>query len=480
MKRWIVILFAFCSTVLFAQKSALDQKHTISLTNVNVNQALLQITDITKMNFTYDAEAISSEKLVSIDKTDCELREILNSVFDEAKYEYTVIGNNIVINSLEKSNKSLEYKLVRGRIVDGGTNETLSFAHVSLQNGYIGTISNQKGEFELKVPVTVENDSLLFSFLGYRKQQISINELDTTFLLIELKPYSVMLNQIVVTPIEPRKIVNNAIRKISVNYGDQTSMLTAFFRESYYQDSVLVNNSEAVLQIYKSSYAEHMLEDQIKILKGRKMMLKERPAITLKLKGGPYYMLKLDIVKNPLEFMKRNSVRYYDFEFKEIVYLNDRETYKLAFRLKTDVPLPVQSGYLFVDKETNGIARAEFDVKAEQAQTHSVANESQKGSAKNKIMIFYTKVHYEVNYSFLNGNWRLHSTFGEEVREVLDVKSGLITNVRTISQLVITGKTSEFPTRISSNEQYKPNEIFLDKIVSYDRNFWENYNIILP
>lgn len=61
---------------------------------------------------------------------------------------------------------------VRGRVVDARTNEPLPGVNIAVVGTQQGTATGANGEYELAVPV--EGDSLIFSFIGYRRAQVAI------------------------------------------------------------------------------------------------------------------------------------------------------------------------------------------------------------------------------------------------------------------------------------------------------------------
>ncbi|MBK9636469.1 MAG: TonB-dependent receptor [Bacteroidetes bacterium] len=76
--------------------------------------------------------------------------------------------------------------IIKGKIQDAITNESLPFASVALKNSAIGTIADANGYFELKVQSG--KATLVFSFLGYTplEKQVSIESLQTIELTIHL------------------------------------------------------------------------------------------------------------------------------------------------------------------------------------------------------------------------------------------------------------------------------------------------------
>ncbi|MDY0780207.1 carboxypeptidase-like regulatory domain-containing protein [Tenacibaculum sp. IB213877] len=86
--------------------------------------------------------------------------------------------------------------IVKGKIISN-KNEVLEGASVFLNNTTIGTISNEKGEFELKIKNG--NYDLVISYLGFKTQRIPINtDNKIEFITIKLLPETNILNEVVI------------------------------------------------------------------------------------------------------------------------------------------------------------------------------------------------------------------------------------------------------------------------------------------
>jgi iron complex outermembrane recepter protein len=86
---------------------------------------------------------------------------------------------------------------ISGKVTDGTTKETLAGVNVVVKGKVIGTISDVKGEFNLKVnqapPLT-----LVFSFIGFRTQELEIKDANTAGLEITLEEESLLGQEVVV------------------------------------------------------------------------------------------------------------------------------------------------------------------------------------------------------------------------------------------------------------------------------------------
>jgi len=91
----------------------------------------------------------------------------------------------------------LAQSTISGTVTDGGTKETLAGVNIVVKGKVIGTISNSNGEYSLKVnqepPFT-----LVFSFIGFRSQEIEIKDANTTGLNVTLEEETLLGQEVVV------------------------------------------------------------------------------------------------------------------------------------------------------------------------------------------------------------------------------------------------------------------------------------------
>jgi hypothetical protein len=64
---------------------------------------------------------------------------------------------------------------MRGKVLNGSTNEPIAYANIGIANSNVGTLSNLDGSFFFLVPSHATRDSLTFSALGFDKKIIPLN-----------------------------------------------------------------------------------------------------------------------------------------------------------------------------------------------------------------------------------------------------------------------------------------------------------------
>lgn len=375
---------------------------------------------------------------------------------------------------------SLAYKPVYGRIIDSRTEKPVVFASVYLEGTNIGTVSNSEGDFILKVPLFIENKTIVISSIGYRNIEMDVYSFsEGKSQAIKLEPGSIPIEQVTIVNRDARELLYQALGRIRENYSSEPMMVTSFYRETIKQNRSYVGVSEAVLDGYKSAYNSLTDSDRVKIFKGRKSTdVKKMDTIMFKLQGGPRTMFLLDIVKNPLELFEREVMEYYIYQMGGIVNIDDRPAYLIEFSQLPHIEYPLYSGKLFIDVETLGFVAADFSInpaKLDQAAQYLVRK---KPAGLNVDLI---NANYKVNYRHSDGLWHLNHTRTELIMAVRWKKKLFRSTYTTISEMAITDIDPENVVKYKYRESARHDDVFQEKVSDFeDPDFWGEYNIIQP
>jgi hypothetical protein len=91
-------------------------------------------------------------------------------------------------------------KQLNGIVVDNSNNNTIEYVSIGLIGKDIGTISNEKGSFQLLIPESVLNDTLTFSKIGFYLKTYLIKDLiSQKNLIVTLQPKTIELKEVLVT-----------------------------------------------------------------------------------------------------------------------------------------------------------------------------------------------------------------------------------------------------------------------------------------
>lgn len=384
-----------------------------------------------------------------------------------------------VMPAYGQENAAESFVTITGRVKDKRSKRALEYVNVSVTGTNIGTVTNEDGQFTLKVLKSINANKIEISHLGYLNSIVPLNGRDITGLTIELSPQANLLQEIIVRAGDPRLIVEQAMAKVPDNYSNQANLLTGFYRETAQKGRRYINISEAVIDIYKTSYRDMNVDrDRVQIYKGRKLLSqRSNDTLVVKLLGGPNLSVYVDIVKNPDVLLDRETLPYYAFRMEESVMLNDRHHYVISFKPQAILPYALYEGKLYIDREKLSFSRAEFSMNMDDR------NKATQAILKKKpfgLRFRPLEVNFLVTYKERDGVSYL-SYIRNEVRFRCDWKRRLFATSYTInSEMVVTdGRPTE--TIIPYREAFKQTQSLSDRVADFiDEDFWGAYNIIEP
>lgn len=371
------------------------------------------------------------------------------------------------------------YITVSGIVKDKKSKKSLEYVNISIPGSTTGTVTNADGEFSFKVKDSIHAKEVEISHLGYFNSKIELNGKDVEEQTVWLTPYTNMLNEVIIHARDPRYLVEEAIKKIPANYSSKHSLLTGFYRETAQKGRRYINISEAVIDIYKTSYDEGVDRDRVQIFKGRKLLSqKASDTLAVKLLGGPNLSVYVDVVKNPDVLLDLESLPYYKFRMEESTTINDRPQYVINFEPQAILPYALYYGKLYIDKKRLSFTRAEFflDMNDHNKATQAILRKKPFGLRFKPV-----EVSFLVNYKERNGLTYL-SYIRNGVRFKCDWKRKLFsTNYTILSEMVVTdGKESGINT-IPYKMAFRSSQSLSDKVSNFaDESFWGSYNIIEP
>lgn len=382
-------------------------------------------------------------------------------------------------NTLPAQVNSGNHITISGVVKDKQNQRNLGYVNVSVPGTNIGTVTNDDGFFSLKFKDTGESPVIEISHLGYHNYRNAVDRGNLTDMKIWLTPYADLLNEIVILPNDPRLIVEKAIEKIPRNYSIVPNMLTGFYRETAQKGRHYINISEAIVDVYKTSYNESVDHDRVEILKGRRL-LSQKPGDTLgvKLLGGPNLFINLDVVKNRNNMLSTDELPYYAFMMEEPVSIDNRPQYVISFRPAANIPDAPYYGRFYIDKERLAFTRAEFSL---------VMDDVIKAT---RIMLYKKpaglrfkpqELSFLITYKYDNG-----VTYLNYIRNIIRFKCDwkrrlFATNYNVISEMVVTDRRDKDVTPIPDKMAFGNRDAFYDKVTGFENgSFWGNYNIIEP
>jgi len=190
MKLTITCLLFFCFG---AKANLLAQQVSLKLNNADVKTVLSLIKKQTDFEFVYDDALVTKIKPVSIDVQNRPLREVLNQVFSDQSVAYQIVAKTIIITTPDAAAGAMQEFRVKGRVLNENGGGLPGVSIVSTKKRGTGVRTNENGFFELEA---VNQDVLVFSYLGYTKQEVPLNGRES--LTVTMQPDEAKLDEVVV------------------------------------------------------------------------------------------------------------------------------------------------------------------------------------------------------------------------------------------------------------------------------------------
>ena len=372
------------------------------------------------------------------------------------------------------------FKEYSGEILDSETKKPLVFAALTLEGSNVSTITNTEGEFLLKLPVDTGDKNLIISFLGYKTLSLplsNLNEGDNEILMTES---IVVLSEVKLSiPKNAEQLVRETLSKKGANYLNDPTVMTAFYRETIKKRNKNVSLSEAVVNIYKAPYSSYK-RDELELYKARKSTdYGKLDTLALKLQGGPFNTLFIDMVKYPDYIFTNESINYYDFTYDSSTKVNNKLIYIIKFDQKVEIADPLYAGKLYIDAENKILTSAIYSLNITNKKLAAQLFVRKKPRNAN---VWPTQVAYRVDYREKDGKWYYgYSNVNLEFK--IDWDKRLFNSVYSMNcEMAITDWEKNLTNEgLSSKDRIKSTIILSDEAIGFaDPDFWGAYNIIEP
>jgi hypothetical protein len=372
------------------------------------------------------------------------------------------------------------YFTISGTVKDARSKKEVEYVNVSAVGTGVGTVANEEGAFTLKLDDATNVKEIELSCIGYYNARIDItdrNIKEQTYFII---PESFRLSEVEIFSWKnPRDLIKAALDKLPDNYPAQPNMLTGFYRETIQKRRKYINISEAVMHIYKSSYATDASVDRVRILKGRKLVSpKLSDTLNVKLLGGPNMAAYVDVVKNPDLLLAAEMLPYFSYKMGETTSINGLLQFVVHFEPQLAFPYPLYSGTFYIDRETLSFTRAEFsmDMRDKLKVIDLVLKEKPAG-----LRFTPEEISYVVTYKQREGKTYLNYIYNK-IRFKCDWKRRLFaTNYTVVGETVITDNQTANVEKIPAKEAFSMRQSLSQEVSAYyDDDFWGAYNIIEP
>lgn len=491
MKSYFVLLMTCCFCFhLWSQNHAdpLERMVQFPRQKTTVYNWLNEIGDQVGYHFIYDSKLVTNDRQVKLNAFQCSVRDAVykvlgnNALSLKVVEQYIVIDNSSVENDsvkpFQQQTDSLQPLIVSGIIFDKLDHTPISDCAVTIYGTGIGTIANNDGQFSLKIPYFMRNEKLRISHLGYETQQLPVLLFLSSSRNIYLTEHIIPMQEVIVRMVNPRKIVEEVLQYRSKNYPLKPYYLTTFYREGIEKHKSLLSLTESVFKMYKTSSLNTTGNDQIKILKMRKITNETvRDTFLLKMKAGPEATLLLDLIKSVPDFLLINDDNVFNYNKIDMTVYDSRLAHVVAFEQKESNDDPLYTGKLFIDAQNAALLHAEFEINPKfikQAESLFIAHRGP------NVRIQPQQVIYNVSFKEFNGKYYINHIRGDLFFKMKTKRQLFYSSFHIFLEMgtcaIDTLNVHPFPR----NVRLSPSTIFSDTHFQYDADFWGHFNIILP
>ena len=356
---------------------------------------------------------------------------------------------------------------VSATVVDKETNEPLGYASVGLKSVPIGTISNDRGEFDFHMPAEHRNDVMVISMLGYKNFEAPVWSMVGETHIIRLEKSPIILEEVVVSDtLSGQDILEIALSRIEENYPMKPFLLDGFYRDVKKVGGTYISLLEAAVRIYDDSYAEprnkYKLRESVRLIEVRQSLGYESRFTA--------YFDQDNLLE---DLLLHNNIRYRHFEDGEKVFSQMVREKKSFYNNHEVYVISYDGDYymkLYIDTEDFSIIHFQFEQGFEDDYL----------GKKRDLFSKFAGIKKQIDFRKFQG--KMYPSFMSITSKInwYDVETSELKFETELFQQLLINKVTPDPKereRIRSTEKMRNYGLqFQDR--PYNKKFWENYNVI--
>lgn len=349
-------------------------------------------------------------------------------------------------------------QVVQGIIVDL-QNEPIPFAHIRMDGKMKGTLSNIEGRFLLRLDQDV--NSITISSIGYKSKQIVIA--DDQELTVLLEEDILRLQEVtIVSKDYAKELIEKAQKSIGKNYPTTEELISGFIRETLSKDSLGTDIhyiSEAQTEASKASYERRSVRDEVKLIKGRKLLV-NTDSLSLRIYAGAHLPHRFDMVIRREGPMNSSAIDSYEYEITDTLNYLNKPLYQVSYRAMKNT----ESGFIYVLDSSYAVVKTVQRFEKKHFSLASVLK-------SNERQFLQATTDYSFHEDLI---WRLNF-----VRYETAFLTGKERKVYLNSQYTAHEFNAE-EEKIPYNDRLQFGEFLLEEVNNYDSAYWDGYSVTIP
>ncbi len=216
---------------------------------------------------------------------------------------------------------------IAGQLFDDNK-KPIASAHLVIEGTAIGTLSNDGGFFEIKIPKKYCASILMISYVGYQSVSYKIsceNESNLVFNLIES---TTRLDSLNIGGLSAMQVVRNAISNLQKNHEVEAVNYKVYMQ---FAESV-ENNPSTWRELVANAYHEENFKAEIKIIKARGKGFSKFGEECLKKASmlGVYGLHSHLLLRYPADFLEKGKMDKYGYQFLDDVEIDGQKFYAIS------------------------------------------------------------------------------------------------------------------------------------------------------
>ena len=247
-------------------------------------------------------------------------------------------------------------------LLDATTKQTIANAEVYYANSLNGSITNEEG----KARISVENDTLTLSHIGYAPKKIFTDKTFTKA-TVYLNPQEIQLEEVVLYNFDLKKKVKYVLDNYFKLYDTKAKILECTYREKFIRNDTLTRLYQVQLDWWSKSYRytsfkqplEKLLQIQLKNIDYSKMLSQEEVAArSAYVERKPMFIYLF--VNTYLSFINQFGE---NIDIKKVE--KNKEVTKVTFNadivINKKLNLKLENSVLVFDNTTNAVRKVIFN-----------------------------------------------------------------------------------------------------------------------
>ncbi len=435
--------------------------------------------------FIYDSYIIDNDKIIKVAKGTHSLRDAIYLITGNDNLQMDLVGNYIVLRIpktpiiTDFSNTQDPLFAIRGALVDEQNGEPIISASIHILNTSLGAVTNMEGRFLLFIPDSLLQYKARFSHIGYESREIELSLLKDRHIDIEMKQQIIQLQEVIVNTVNPVQLLNDMLNNRRLNYSSEPAYLTTFYREGIDHNDRNIDLTESVIKVYKTGFHNKADDDQAKLIKKRRIVSRlQTDMIFPKILSGVQSCLILDVMKELPDFITPNSDSPYQYSFQGKSTIDDRPVFIIYFQQKEFFQEPLYRGELFIEADNKALVEVRFEVNPQLA---NKATNSFIDKKPFRLTMSLQQAKYKVSYKPSSNGLYYTNHIRGDVNFKIRRRNRLFTSTLHFWFEMATCDIETKNVRpIPSGERISTTRIFSETKSTFDKNFWQNFNIILP